>query len=138
MSKERSGARAFIHEHSKAIQWALVILCALGIFIASSFPASTLPDAHEHLYEFAHFCEYWLLATLLVGALDVPGKRTGYKVAILAILICSLYGLTDEFHQMFVPGRVPDRTDWIIDTLGGIVGGMAGVWALTVWRLWHE
>ena len=39
---------------------------------------------------------------------------------------------------MFVPGRVPDRTDWIIDTLGGIVGGMAGVWALTVWRLWHE
>ncbi|MBN2328238.1 MAG: VanZ family protein [Candidatus Omnitrophica bacterium] len=37
---------------------------------------------------------------------------------VLAVALASLYGITDEFHQSFVPGRTPDVQDWIADTAG--------------------
>lgn len=37
---------------------------------------------------------------------------------ILAIVLTSLYGVTDEYHQSFVPGRTPEIHDWIADTVG--------------------
>jgi VanZ family protein len=36
----------------------------------------------------------------------------------IALSLTSLYGLSDEIHQYFVPGRSVDITDWIADTLG--------------------
>lgn len=38
------------------------------------------------------------------------------------ILVGALYGLTDEFHQIFVRGRSPDWTDWIADVVGVLCG----------------
>ena len=34
----------------------------------------------------------------------------------------ALYGLTDEFHQIFVRGRSPDWTDWVADVIGVLCG----------------
>lgn len=39
-----------------------------------------------------------------------------------AILIASLYGASDEFHQLFVPGRLCDAADWLTDTCGAALG----------------
>ena len=36
----------------------------------------------------------------------------------MAIGVASLYGITDEWHQYYVPGRFSDVMDWIADTLG--------------------
>jgi VanZ family protein len=41
------------------------------------------------------------------------------KAALLAILITSAYGASDEFHQRFVPNRTCDVWDWVADTMGG-------------------
>ncbi len=41
---------------------------------------------------------------------------------VLAIFIASLYALTDEVHQYFVPGREMDAKDWTIDLLGSSIG----------------
>ena len=61
--------------------------------------------------------EYGIFATLLYRALINSGVnkvRAGYMAAIIA----SLYGVTDEFHQSFTPGREPTVRDVIFDTIG--------------------
>jgi VanZ family protein len=44
------------------------------------------------------------------------------RAFLLAVVIGSLYGGTDEFHQSFVPGRTADPLDWVADTLGVALG----------------
>ena len=34
----------------------------------------------------------------------------------------ALYGVTDEWHQLYVPGRVSDPADWIADVVGLVLG----------------
>jgi len=41
---------------------------------------------------------------------------------VVLLAIGALYGMTDELHQMFVPGRQPDIADWIADILGVAIG----------------
>lgn len=38
-----------------------------------------------------------------------------------SLVFCSLYGLSDEWHQSFVPGRDADLLDWVADTLGASI-----------------
>jgi VanZ family protein len=38
----------------------------------------------------------------------------------LAVLLASLYGVSDEAHQAFVPGRSADAVDWLADTVGAL------------------
>ncbi len=42
-------------------------------------------------------------------------------LALVSIAFCSLYGLSDEWHQSFVVGRESDITDWIADTSGSVL-----------------
>ena len=54
---------------------------------------------------------------------------TSFGVAVLTILACSAGGAFDEFHQSFVPNRSGnDPGDWMADTLGGLLGSLAGAW----------
>lgn len=48
--------------------------------------------------------------------------RRLWAVALAAVVLASLYGVTDEFHQSFVPGRMPDPADWLTDTCGAALG----------------
>lgn len=68
----------------------------------------------------AHFCEYAIFGALLAWALG--GK--GCFVIVIAVVIASAYGVTDEFHQYFVPGRMSDPVDWVVDTAGALCGVM--------------
>jgi VanZ family protein len=40
----------------------------------------------------------------------------------LAVLFTSLYGISDEIHQAFVPFRDSNWLDWVADTIGAAVG----------------
>jgi VanZ family protein len=42
-------------------------------------------------------------------------------LALLSIAFCSLYGLSDEWHQSFVVGREADSADWLADTSGSVL-----------------
>jgi VanZ family protein len=42
-------------------------------------------------------------------------------LASLSIAFCSLYGLSDEWHQSFVVGRDSDAADWLADTSGSVL-----------------
>lgn len=56
------------------------------------------------------------------------GSRSSVRVSWLAVLLAvacaSLYGVTDELHQYFVPGRACDPADWLVDTCGAVLGAM--------------
>ncbi len=42
-------------------------------------------------------------------------------LALLSIAFCSLYGLSDEWHQSFIVGRESDVADWVADTSGAVM-----------------
>jgi VanZ family protein len=52
-------------------------------------------------------------------------------VALAAVLVASFYGVTDEFHQSFVPNRQSDARDVLADTAGATVAAAAcALWSL--------
>src|SRR5699024_6504703 len=66
----------------------------------------------------AHIGEYAVLGALLAWAL--PGHSLRRATITLAIGIA--YAITDEVHQLFVPGRAGQVSDVLIDTVGVVVG----------------
>ena len=101
-----------------------------AIFMGSSFSdTSYVPPALSD--KVLHLGAYALLgATLLHAFSDGRVERvTGARV-LAAILAAFVYGLSDEFHQSFVPGRTPDAMDLVMDVIGAALG--AGiVWLVT-------
>lgn len=98
-------------------RWLLVVAWMAVLFGLSGLSGSSVPG------QFAtpgHFFLYAVLGSLVWIAVYRPGNGTA-AIAI-AVLISSAYGVTDEFHQSFVPGRMPDIVDWGVDTVGALVG----------------
>ncbi len=95
---------------------------AATIFLASSRSTVAAPGI-SNFDKIAHFSVYGLLATLLVRL----GR--GPRAVWLALLATSLYGVSDEWHQSFVPGRSCEVADWMADTLGAVL-------ALTLYAGW--
>lgn len=133
------------------MRWAAVLLWAAFIFFMSAHTGADLDDGTglvalmkrwlSNLMEplvgsgvdvvssLAHFCEYAVLGALLAAALwhsvQWEGSATEprrWSVALIAAALASFYGATDEFHQYFVPGRMCDPVDWLVDTAGAAVG----------------
>lgn len=122
-------------DNTKRIVFAvLAALWAVAIFVASSIPSSGLPSNLGLWSSVAHFCEYLILAVLLTLALN-SDRRALWKTALIAIVIASLYGASDEFHQLFVTGRNSDPVDWIVDTCGALVGSAATVWFISAQKV---
>ena len=67
-----------------------------------------------------HGAGYGVLGLLYWWALR--GERVKWHVAAaLAIVLASAYAASDEFHQRFTPGRMPDVRDWAADTIGASI-----------------
>lgn len=106
-----------------------LILIAL-IFASSSRSSAGAPPI-PGIDKLVHFVVYGLLATLFCRA------GSGWRAAVVAVLVTSTYGGLDEWHQSFVPGRSSEVLDWIADTSGAVLG----VFAYTRWhgyRRWLE
>ena len=74
----------------------------------------------------AHALQYAVLAALLLrGLAGARWRGVRVRAAALAVLLATLYGVTDEAHQWFVPGRTAEVTDLVADALGAAVA--AGV-----------
>lgn len=69
----------------------------------------------------AHFSIYLLLG-ILVFSLFKEYKYYNYKGIIYSIIIILLYAISDEVHQLFIPGRSSEVRDVLIDTIGGTTG----------------
>ena len=114
-----------ITERPTRLRWLAPLTWMGGIFWLSAQPS--LPSAPEPLADLVlkktcHFVLYAVLAVLWMWALTSEGWSRGRRARV-ALLICALYAVSDEVHQMFVPGRGPRVTDVLID--------IAGAWAAT-------
>ena len=69
----------------------------------------------------AHFFAYLILGILVTNGLR-NNEIIGFKGFRLALLICVLYAISDEVHQLFVPGRGGQVRDVVLDSIGAIVG----------------
>lgn len=107
--------------------WVWPIALAAMVILASQRPRLASPDI-THIDKVTHFSVYGLLATLVcrLGA----GKRG----AIVAWVVVALFGITDEWHQSFIPGRSSDVADWIAD----ISGAAVAVGAYTFWTAYRR
>jgi len=70
-------------------------------------------------FDWGHFILYFVLAITYYWALLPQSASRPGKLAV--VLLCLLYGVTDEFHQSFVPGRTPDVLDLRNDTIGAAI-----------------
>ncbi|MGN0435345.1 MAG: VanZ family protein [Wujia sp.] len=71
--------------------------------------------------KFAHVTEYAILAMLISGVTVGLWKKRS-KELFVAWLITTAYAGTDEFHQLFVPGRSGKIIDVLIDSSGALIG----------------
>jgi VanZ family protein len=81
-----------------------------------------LPQIQDVL---GHFSVYAALAVLLWWALRGAGVR---RQLLWAFVLAVLYGLTDEYHQRFVPNRHPDLFDLATDAAGALVALLIVKW----------
>ncbi|HHT89155.1 MAG TPA: VanZ family protein [Clostridiales bacterium] len=80
-----------------------------------------LESLNHIIRKLAHFGVYMILGFLLANGLRY-NKKSRINAILLALLICILYAISDEIHQIFIPGRSGQVSDVLIDSLGGLVG----------------
>jgi len=105
--------------------WLPVYLYAGLIFIYSA--QSSVAFAPEILYgdKLLHFVEYAILGYLIArAAKNSSSLKMRAHFRIFAVSLASLYGLSDEFHQYFVPGREVEILDVLADAAGAVFGQM--------------
>lgn len=69
--------------------------------------------------ECAHGAAYFILALLIANALKRHGFK-GLKLILLTLAFCAVYAVSDEMHQLFVPGRACEFFDFEVDMLGAV------------------
>jgi VanZ family protein len=100
----------------------------MALIFHLSSNSNPLPLLTENVWDKAlHSIEYGGLAWLLCRALIGEGLGWGPGL-LLALMAASAYGASDEWHQLYTPGRSADFHDWMADTLGAALG--LGAYAL--------
>ncbi len=75
---------------------------------------------NHYIRKLAHFSAYLLLGVLVYNlSLCYFNNK---KSVVLTLVVCLLYAISDEIHQIFVPGRAGQIRDVLIDFSGGVTG----------------
>lgn len=134
-------------DKKKLLAWGLVLIWMVLIFLLSAQPANQSDEMSKRVAEVvrerveqvnpntnlnlgrlnylvrknAHFFAYFILGILVIHAVS-HGRPLGAGKIGLTLLICVLYAISDEFHQLFVPGRAGQVKDVLIDSAGSLTG----------------
>ncbi|MBY7144348.1 VanZ family protein [Virgibacillus sp. NKC19-3] len=85
----------------------------------------------------AHFFAYSMLAVFVINALSKSGMRW-YRNSIVTLGVCIIYAVSDEVHQLVVPGRSGELRDVLIDSAGASVG-ICFYWMVTkIFERWRR
>ncbi|MEK5079760.1 VanZ family protein [Solibacillus sp. FSL W7-1436] len=131
----------------KILAWLIVILWMMLIFYFSQQPVFDSRDlssnittqlieivekvtplenvekkqVHHLVRKYAHFTIYFFLGIFALLALKLTGLKHSLS-AIIALVLCMIYAVTDEYHQLFVEGRGAQLKDIFIDWAGAATG----------------
>lgn len=111
--------------HSKLrnflIYWLPLIIYCLVIYIQSSLPSPKHIPEVRFMDKMLHFGAYGLLGILFFRAYEtLPLRDNKNLLILLSIGSATLYGISDEIHQYFVPFRYADTLDGAANTIGSI------------------
>lgn len=79
-------------------------------------------NIEPYVRKIAHFSEYAVGGILIFLLFLTFEKISPMMRNILSMVITIIYAITDEIHQLFIPGREGKIVDVYIDTLGIITG----------------
>ena len=131
----------------KLIAWLIVVLWMILIFYFSQQPVSDSRDLssnitkqlieivekvtplenvqesqlHHLVRKNAHFIIYFFLGIFALLALKLTSLKHSTS-AVIALAVCMIYAVTDEYHQLFVDGRGAQLKDVFIDWAGAATG----------------
>jgi VanZ family protein len=110
--------------------WGPVIAYMAMLFGFSSLSTLPSPPADFSFYD-VHVAAYAGLGAVTARATGKGLRDVSWRAVLAAVVISSLYGMSDEYHQLFVPGRTFEVLDMIADTIGSVVGASAvGAWSI--------
>jgi VanZ family protein len=101
---------------------ALFFYCILIFWLSdqSNLPA---PDYFQNEDKLHHLIAYFVMGLFAwrFFLMLIPRREL---IWIATVFFCSVYGISDEWHQSFVIGRNSDAIDWLADTTGGLLAGL--------------
>lgn len=119
--------------------WLPPLAYMIAIFSVSSLPNPQIGgETPDYVL---HALEYFLLALLVIRLLlsrqsSPPGSKTfshWHQACLVGMMIAIVYGISDESHQYFIPGRHCSLSDVVADSGGAILA--YSVAALDYWLL---
>lgn len=100
---------------------AAALLPGMADNVKDSDMRGNIDRLNDLLREAAHAAVYFILAVLVMFAAEKGGLKR--KRALLpAFAICAAYSVSDEIHQLYVPGRTFQGGDLLMDSAGIVLG----------------
>lgn len=106
---------------AKAILKATEPVHRINVDKDTSEARSLIRRFNKRLREYAHSGVFLVLALLVINALK-RSRIKGLRAYGASSAICVLYALSDEVHQLFVPGRAFQLFDLSMDFIGAVLG----------------
>lgn len=115
------------------LAWCSLVLYADFIFVMSSMERMPFPlELKFHSDWLVHGVEYAVLGVLLARTLHLTWRfRFSDTLVLACAALGALYGLTDEWHQSFVPHRAGSLADVAADGIGAWAGSY-------LWVAWQK
>lgn len=102
-------------------QLPLIAWCVF-VYTASSIPSKNIPALGANVDKIIHFGVYGVLCWLAHVAFHHQQNIALRRYSLLAaVAFTVIFGLSDEFHQLYTPGRSAELLDIAADTFGGVV-----------------
>lgn len=115
--------------------WGPAVAQMGAIFFLSSLSEAPLPQGmSDHA---GHSIGYAMLGVLVLRGLAGASWQgvTAWR-GVATVAFCTLYGMSDEWHQSFVPGRTPAWDDVAADFRGALLGAAFVLILHIINRLW--
>jgi VanZ family protein len=114
------------------LYWLPLIAYCVAIYIQSDYPSPQSLPSFEFSDKLLHLAAYAVLGVLFYRAYQTtPFNNHIQMLVLLSIISASLYGVSDEIHQAFVPAR--DGSLW--DVVADILGAAGGVYLYNRWMI---
>jgi VanZ family protein len=117
------------------------IVFAIGIFVLSSISKLNPPDLGLKIQDkFYHFVFYGAFGFLIARSFSFLKFFQVFpkKYLVYAILFSIAYGISDEIHQYYVPGRFCSFGDFLADSMGAISGILIYHYRDHLWQFFRK
>ncbi len=112
------------------LAWVPIVAYSAFIYFISSRETVPRTGDFPHADKVLHFGAYGLWALLgTVPVVRLWPRIGGVRLALIVGIAGALYGLGDEWHQSFVPGRDASVGDLAADAAGAFAGAAVAAWA---------